>query len=383
MTRSFVIRIFESYFRHRWLNLIPIVIMFAAAIGYTVSKPREYTTQGLIYVPGQSYLATLTNITIDPASPWVSPAQGTANEIKELLQTDTFIRSVILKSDLAPDLAGTPDGIAQLIKDVRTAVWATTQGDNQVLVGTKHKSPVIAYQLAAATIANYTQWRIDASLAQSTVAQTFFTDLIKEYSGEVDTARQALNEYLVQHPGPLTGDRPDAEQIEIERLRANLDQAQARLTSALDKQESTRLAASQVEVNTRQSVYVVDAPTIPDKPATSLRQTAVQGSLFVAVGVLLTVLLIVGGAILDRSFLVPLDVSVNLDLPVLATVPDTMLRRQELAAHKESRTTDLALRQGPVNKPLFNYVAHRHASRPSLNQPLLASDASKSTDHLE
>src|SRR5579859_2715799 len=262
MTRSFVIRLLESFFRHRWLNLLPTILLVGAGIGYVFLKPREYTTQGLIYVPGTTYLATLTNLTTDPGSPWVTPAVGTTNEIKELLQTDTFIRSVVQKTDLAPRLTGTPVAVRQLIIDVRSAVWATAQGDNQVLVGSLYKNPVVAYQIASATIENYTQWRIDANLAQSSAAETFFTDLVQQYSAEVDTARQALNQYVLQHPAPLIENRPDNEQIEIDRLKSDLDQAQTRYTTALGKQEDARLAASQTTVNTRQSLYVVDAPTI-------------------------------------------------------------------------------------------------------------------------
>src|SRR5579859_3212759 len=331
MTRSFVIRLLESFFRHRWLNLLPTILLVGAGIGYVFLKPREYTTQGLIYVPGTTYLATLTNLTTDPGSPWVTPAVGTTNEIKELLQTDTFIRSVVQKTDLAPRLTGAPVAVRQLIIDVRSAVWATAQGDNQVLVGSLYKNPVVAYQIASATIENYTQWRIDANLAQSASAQTFFTDLVQQYAAEVDTARQALNQYVLEHPAPLTGNRPDIEQIEIDRLKADLDQAQTRYTTALGKEEDARLAAAQTTVNTRQSLYVVDAPTIPDQPATSLKQTALQSSLFVVVGLLLTIVAVVGGAILDRGFLLPLDVTLQLDLPVLATVPDATQRRRRFA----------------------------------------------------
>ena len=164
---------------------------------------------------------------------------------------------------------------------------------------------------------------------------------------------------MLQHPGPLTGNRPDIELIEIDRLRADLDQAQTRLTAALDKQESARLAASQATVNTRQSLYVLDAPTIPDKSTISLRQTALQSSLFVAVGVLLTILAVVGGAILDRSFLLPLDVSFHLGLPVLATVPDTAPRRRRFQRPPKHVSDDVVVRSTPALRLAFHYESHQ------------------------
>jgi len=375
MTRSFVIRLLESFFRHRWLNLLPTILLVGAGIGYVFLKPREYTTQGLIYVPGTTYLATLTNLTTDPGSPWVTPAVGTTNEIKELLQTDTFIRSVVQKTDLAPRLTGTPVAVRQLIIDVRSAVWATAQGDNQVLVGSLYKNPVVAYQIASATIENYTQWRIDANLAQSSAAETFFTDLVQQYSAEVDTARQALNQYVLQHPAPLIGNRPDNEQIEIDRLKSDLDQAQTRYTTALGKQEDARLAASQTTVNTRQSLYVVDAPTIPDQPTTSLKQTALQSGLFVVVGFLLSIAAVVGGAILDRGFLHPLDVTVHLELPVLAIVPDTTPRRRRLA--RQANKVEVVVGATPALAPPRRYGSPEADPVRVLSAPKLDNDPSQ------
>jgi len=375
MTRTFALRLLESYFRHRWLNILPLALLVATGAGYTLLKPRDYSSQGLIYVPSQSYLATLTNVTMDPTSPWISPAQGTANEIKELLQTDSFIRSIIQKSDLAPQLAGTPNSVTELLTKVRKDVMSSTQGDNQVLVAAQYKNPLVAFQLASATIENYTQWRIDASLSQSAAAQSFFADLIPKYEAEVEAARQALNAYLLQHPAPLTGNRPDVEQTEIDRLKGDLDQAQARYTAALDKEENARLAASQTAVNTRQTLYVMDAPTIPDRPTTSLKQTALESGLFLVVGALLTASLVVGGAVLDRSFLFPIDVVENLELPVLATVPDSTLRRRRFRKRSRAGSDDIFLQPRPTLPPAFGRAAKAPASLQPASEPSLPTEA--------
>ncbi len=321
MTKAIVLRLLESYFRHRWLYLAPIVIMTIVGAAYVLTRPREYLTESLVYVPGESYLATLTAVRSDSTSWWATPAQSAANKITELLRTDSFVRSLIAMTDMAADLGADPAVVGSLIATTRDAVWAVAQGDNQVLVGAAHESPVLAYQLAAATIENYTRWRIDAELAQSAVAQGFFADLIPVYAAEREVARQALVDYLRSHPEPLQGDRPTLEQLEVDRLRGDLADAEARLAATQDKDEEARLAASQAEVNIRQSFYVMDPPTIPREPATSLRQLALQIGGFGGVGLALTALAIVGGALLNRGFVFPVDVRENLHLPVLATVP--------------------------------------------------------------
>jgi hypothetical protein len=278
-------------------------------------------TESLVYVPGESYLATLTAVRSDSTSWWVTPAQDAANKIMELLRTDSFVRSVIAMTDMAADLGVDPYVEALLIASTRDEVWAVAQGDNQVLIGALHERPIVAFQLASATIENYTRWRIDAELAQSAVAQGFFADLIPVYEAERDAARQAFEHYLRTHPEPLQGNRPTLEQLEVDRLRGDLSDAEARLAAAQDKDAEARLAASQAEVNIRQSFYVMDPPTIPREPANSLRQLAMQSGVFVAVGLALTITAIVGGALLNRGFVFPVDVRESLHLPVLATVP--------------------------------------------------------------
>jgi hypothetical protein len=46
-------------------------------------------------------------------------------------------------------------------------------------------------------------------------------------------------------------------------------------------------------------------------------------AIFVAVGVILAIVAIVGGMLLDRSFRLPVDVEHGLGLPVLALIPES------------------------------------------------------------
>ena len=61
---------------------------------------------------------------------------------------------------------------------------------------------------------------------------------------------------------------------------------------------------------------------IPTEPETSLRKTAVNMAIFVAAGVILAIVAVIGGMLLDRSFRLPIDVQHGLGLPVLALVPE-------------------------------------------------------------
>jgi capsule polysaccharide export protein KpsE/RkpR len=195
-------------------------------------------------------------------------------------------------------------------------------GNNLVMVGATHEQANFAQQMASALITTYHQWLINSDQQESRIAQQFFADQIQKYREDVSAARDALKAYLEQNPDPTRGDRPTNERIEIEQLQSAIDLAQKQLVSALDKEENARLNLSRAESDVKQKYYVVDAPNLPDTPENSKKQAAINSAIFVAVGFVLTLVGIVGGALLDTACRFPLDVRHGLNLPVLANIPE-------------------------------------------------------------
>lgn len=322
MVRLVTLRMLESYFRHRWLYLLPIVFMTAlGAVFVLVNKPT-YTAKGVLYVETQSYLASLTDLRDSGASWWTTPAESVNQEISELLQTDAFVRAIIQRTSLEEQMGKGSVVVDTIIADTRKNVWPTPLGNNQLQVNAVNEDPEVAYQIVNAVIEGYLQWRVNADLAESEVAQSFFTDLIDTYSADLSAAREAMRSYLDAHPTPLRGDRPGDEVLEISRLQGEIDLAASRYATALDKEEETRLAMAQIESDARQTYFLIDAPTVPEKPDTSLRKLALSGGIFTVIGVFLSIGLIIGAALLDRSFRFPIDVIHRLELPVLTMVPE-------------------------------------------------------------
>jgi capsular polysaccharide biosynthesis protein len=339
----------ESYFRHRWLYLIPIVLMMVAACAFFFLSKPKYIASGVIFVQKESLLARLTSVS-DPSFSWSTPASVTVGELSELLQTDAFIRAVISQTDLEAQMDQGITVVNQAIEDVRKAVWVSSIGNNQVRVSASDEQPKLATQLADATITSFVQWKINADRTDSEAAHNFFTDIISKYKADLDLARQNMNDYLLVHPDPLKGERPVTEQLEITRLQAEIDLAQTRYASALSKDEDARLAALQAESDARQSYVIIDAPRMPTKPDVSLKQTAVKMLIFVVLGVFLSGMGIVGGAVIDRTFRFPVDVWFGVDLPVLAMVPDgsPSSRMKRLMRAKKEKIRELDHGAGSV-----------------------------------
>lgn len=321
MVRLVILRILESYFRHRWLYLLPIILMWGVA-AVAVFRAPLYLAHGIMYVEQENVL--LPSIPSLDTNSWETRADQTSHEISDLLQTDAFIRAVIQDTDLEKYMTAGTVTAAQTMRDARNYVWADAPGRNQVRVAATHTDPQIAYQLVDATIENYTLWKINANLVESEIAEAYINDLITEHESKLETARQELENYYSAHPAPLPedGDRPASEILEIDRLQTELTVANARYSDILRSKDNAELASSQAESSVRQTYIPFDAPRVPEEPATTRRDMAVQIVIFTVVGVILSVVAVIGGMLLDRSFRFPIDVQYGVNLPVIAAVPD-------------------------------------------------------------
>lgn len=320
MVRLILLRLLETYFRHRWLYLLPIPLLLGVSIASSLLAKPAYTSRGSLWVQGQSLLATMT-ASIDSSGSWSTPAQGTVDEIGELLQTDSFVRAVVQQTDLEAEMNKGATVRGEVFDKVRKWVWAQTLGTNVVVVSAVHEDASIAQQLATATIEAYMTWRINNDRQESQVAQTFFSSLIEQYEKDVEQAHANQQAYLLEHPDPVKGERPSTEKLEIEKLQAATKDATDRLQKAEENEESSRLSLARAENDVRQKFLMVDRPIVPEQPELSIKRLAINMAIFGIVGVVLGVMGLAGGALLDQSYHFPLDAQYGLSLPVLATLP--------------------------------------------------------------
>ncbi len=320
MLRLVLLRILESYFRHRWLYLLPIILMWGVA-GVFVSRDPSYMAHGILYVEQASFLPSIIP-SQDTGRGWETPAEQTSHEIAELLQTNVFIRTVIMNTDMEENMDKGNAVVAQTISNAREAVWTAAPGRNQVGVFAVHVDPVIAYQLVNATVEQYTQWKINTNQAEGETSLNFYNNQLEKYTANMIIASKELENYLAANPEPDRGNRTTTEEMEIERLRDTLGSARTDHVETLRAMERVELALSQAESSVHQTYIFMDAPFIPEEPQATLRDAAVQIVMFTVVGIILSFIGIVAGMLLDRSFRFPIDVQYGIHLPVIASIPD-------------------------------------------------------------
>lgn len=336
MLRLVLFRVLESYFRHRFLFLLPILLMIGFAGFKFVSAKSTYISRGAIYVQKQSLLGSLTSVSQDGFS-WSSASQLTEGEFKELLQTDSFVRAVIQLTDLEQELSKDPQHAEVLYDRVRGEVWIGTLGDSLITVGAVDENPKIAQQLAQATIDNFLEWKINSDREESASAQAFFAQLIQDSTQQLDKGLSELKAYLESHPDPVRGDRSSLEKLEIERLQTIINQTKANLDDAAKKEQDSRLSMAKAESDVRQKYFVLDAPNMPLQSENSKTSALISSLIFVVVGFVLVIVLTIGAALMDRAVRFPVDVRHQLHLPVLATIPDLTPKGKKEKKPKEAK----------------------------------------------
>lgn len=335
MMRQLLVRFLETYYHHRWLYWLPVPIMLVIFGASLFIAKQAYIAQGTIWVQKQVLLASITSTSTDSWG-YSTPAQVTADEATELMQSDAFIRAIVQQTDLEPELAKGQDATAELFTNVRVWVWWSALGNNLIAANASHEKAAIAQQLAAGAIKTFLAWHVNIDRQDSQVAQTYFGNLVDQYTQEVNTARTALETYLGAHPDPTRGDRPSLEQLQIDKLESDIKDATDRLSKAKDDEETSRLKLTQVEQNINQQYITVDEPALPSKPEVSRKKLALSGVIYFVAGILISILGVIGATLMDTSVRFSGEVTTRLQLPVLAIIPDAA-RLGKSRKHKKGK----------------------------------------------
>lgn len=321
MIRVILLRFFESFFRHVWLYLLPIVLMATLAIIYILITPPKYFSWGTLYIQDESLLASLNSLR-DRGFSFTTPSEVSVDEISELFNSAAFMRAVAQNTNFEEKMTSDRKTVEKTLIEMREAVWAESTGERMVFIGSAHEDPMLAHQLAESTIDTYIQWKINVSQHGSAEAQRFFAELVEDYRSDLQPIRNALTDYLISHPEPVRGERPALEVAEIERIQADVTIAEERVANAESKEENARLALTQAESDVQQTYLIFDSPVLSVEPMNSLKDMAVTFVVFLIAGVFLSFVGIVGGAFLNRSLLFPVDVEQAFNLPVIASIPE-------------------------------------------------------------
>jgi uncharacterized protein involved in exopolysaccharide biosynthesis len=324
-------RFLETFYRHRLLAIVPIIIGVLVAAGYQMAQPGSYTSTSSLWVdasvPGQSTNATA----------GVDPSTLEEYAIQELLTTRSFAIAVGTSGPLGPYLSSHPyaesTGLAA-IPGLRS-LFGTAKGslDDQIatylpnMIGfvdagpqvlniiVTAPDPTVASGTAKALIAGYSAQVTAAQTATDQTAITYYGEQVAQAQASLQQAQQALSTYLAAHPTASTAIAGDATTTELNQA-LSLDTTTYQ--SLLGQYQQAQLTLA--NVNSQIGFRVLDAPAASGVAASTKKKLLEVGIAGLLVGLLVSVLILTALTAIDRTARRAEDIKRTLGLEVAASI---------------------------------------------------------------
>jgi uncharacterized protein involved in exopolysaccharide biosynthesis len=337
-----VIRYLETFYRHKRLFALPLLIGLAISVTFALVQPQTSIATTRIWYDFTASVPLTSGVAAG-----ATPADGEAQVMTELLHTRSFCTQVFAHSPLRSYLQ-TPTGYAEAVDTVtalktnvnallgrrlkpmsdatlagltydllakQTTVIAA--GPQIVVVTLTLKDPTVATGTLQAIVDQYTEVVLSDRKTQSQTAVDFWQQQVDQQPDRITVSAAAVAAYLHLHPelaqpnaipDPTLTKLRNAENLDLDRyttLLANLDAAKLTLAA------STTPAASGFK--------------LIDPPASFDSATGLKKQLFFAFGGLLLGIIISGAGIVALTLLDPTlrreeDVRV-LGLRVVSSIP--------------------------------------------------------------
>jgi uncharacterized protein involved in exopolysaccharide biosynthesis len=286
----------ENGFRHLVLFLIPILSIGAVGVMLAKRSAPPYRSSGTLIATVNPLLGD--QVIGNNFQQYETPAAGTSRLINEQLRSDSFIKTIADAAGLSKAL----DSGLVTTDVIRSNVWATARGASLLSVTATWADPATTARLVNATIDSYTNYVAESVASDSSAAKAFYEQQKREAQSDVAKAEVDLKAYSDTLPPLARGeDRPIEVQLQLERLSAVLEDAQARVTASDSKIAEAQLAVDQSRSEAGRNLRVVDAPNLPTAPESTLIKQAITILVFLVIGALVSGVALFLTTLLDQS----------------------------------------------------------------------------------
>ena len=324
-------RFLETFYRHRLLAIVPIVIGVLVAAGYQMAQPGSYASTTSLWVdasvPGQGTAATA----------GVDPSTLQEYAIQELLTTRSFAIAVGTSGPLGTYLSSHPDaestGLAaipglstlfggakgslddQMATYLPAMVGFVDAGPQVLNIIVTAPDPAVAAGTAKALLTQYASQVAAAQTATDQTAVTYYDQQVAQAQVSLQQAQQALSTYLAAHPTTSTVGTGDATATELNEA-LSLDTTSYQ--SLLGQYQQAQLTLANVSSQT--GFRVLDAPTASGVATSTKKKLLEVGIAGLLVGLLVSVLILTALTAIDRTARRAEDIKRTLGLEVAASI---------------------------------------------------------------
>ncbi|MAT06292.1 MAG: hypothetical protein CL424_14740 [Acidimicrobiaceae bacterium] len=322
-------RLCDNFFRRWWLFLLPVIVLGALGVTQARSTLQLYRTTATLSVSTNPLLPEQP-VRGAEVGTWETLAAATSRTINERLGTDAFL------SDVA-DGAGLGEAVeaGTLSLDVvRSSVWASASGDSLVSVNATWADPRTVNALAQSTVDEYRQFLGDTVARAATSAEEFWTERLVQLDADRDDAEGALVDYVAGLPALEPGeDYPVTVQVEVNRLSGRLEALEAEVSEVEGQIDTAVLTRTQQTASAGESFSVIDPPSVPASPESTVVRQAMTVVAFVLMGVVVAIAALLVTTVLDRTISSPFEL---MAVPTVATVVTVPARRRARSTPEES-----------------------------------------------
>jgi capsular polysaccharide biosynthesis protein len=236
--------------RYKFLLLAPFLVVLPIAIAMSiVSIKTVFPSTATLWAEDSVFLDSIVS-----NNPYSTPAQNRANDLNELLKTDSF-RSAVARRAGMPDTPQTWGRVSD-----NTSVF--DNGRHLVVVSHRDADAAQAQVLVGALVDEFRRQYSESTRQSAENARPIFEEQRLQDQVTLDKANEEYTEY-VQRQGNSPGSTSDPRALE---LQSAVTRAQSALNETVRQlREIERLTAS-TEAALERTVRVVDEPTLAGAP---------------------------------------------------------------------------------------------------------------------
>jgi len=313
-------RTLEAIFRHPFqlLTLLVLLPLIGVAVAY-FATPKTYQSTASLWVLQRYAVIGATGPETNLTS---TPAMTQSAALTSLLQTRTFVQSVINGIGFVPTLhlsASVLNDPQQLqdavVSELSKNVVATVNGPNLVVITYSNRDPRIAQQIIQAVITQFQMQSLAVSKAEgNSLLASYQVDLQQAQKSD-DTAVAAEAQYLAAHPRVTQAPSSDPQY-------AQLDAARVQAENHLHTIQSSINALQQSLLTVGNDFTVIDQPLVPTRPQSRTKNYLIGGGGGLGVALLAIVLFLVILVRRDRAIYSTDDLQEeSLSVPVVMQLP--------------------------------------------------------------
>jgi hypothetical protein len=237
ITRRAIMNVLEAFFRQPLLSLVPLLLLAALGVYKGLSINDQYRSVGILNATSGTLLADLT--TAGRNFGYETPSAVTSRNINDLLATEQFLDDVIDRARIR----GAVESGAIARGGIRGAVFASSRGDNLVVITATTPNPELSQALGVAVSEGFVDYVIANDMGDQQIRVDTYEQQLAEYTERLDEATAAYEDYMRDHPIADEQDRPFVEQLEIEQLQQDLQRATEAFLDAQANLDGANLSA--------------------------------------------------------------------------------------------------------------------------------------------